>query len=271
MKRISNQFGVIHKIVRGHNGGIFFLTSKGALNHTGSTICGFNFPQIQDAAFGYRHGLAISYNGTLYGGGDNDLGQLDSIGKNFSPTSAPVSLDCKKVEAIACGSQFSAVSADGKLFVTGTAEFCTPGWSELKVSNVVELCAGTTFFVHRQQDNQVGIFGSIYHKEKLLKKGFPALKKISCGNDYIMGVTPANTVVAFGKNHFSYLGRSIWGSFQEFYRIGELDSNWNIDLTCSDDQAMVGLYLRDRKEIYPLLIRHSHREQLSDILIKAQH
>jgi alpha-tubulin suppressor-like RCC1 family protein/rhodanese-related sulfurtransferase len=129
--------------------------------------------KIKEVACGAAHSLILLSDGTVWGCGANESGQLgDKTGENHRiPVKIPV---LAEVTAIACGPRFSlALKKDGTVW----------GWGQNK-------------------QGLLGIAGNVPVKIPRLKK----VIMIACGASHAFAVKKDGTVWGWGSNHFGQLG-----------------------------------------------------------------
>jgi alpha-tubulin suppressor-like RCC1 family protein len=99
---------------------------------------------------GKNHAIGTNEAGDLVGIGNNTASQLGSNLPQHVISFTKINIEHGTITGLACGDSFSAFLADGKIFATGTANFCTKDWRAIKKANVQEIKAGGNFLFYRK-------------------------------------------------------------------------------------------------------------------------
>jgi alpha-tubulin suppressor-like RCC1 family protein/rhodanese-related sulfurtransferase len=182
--------------------------------------------KIQAVACGAGHSLILLNDGTVWGCGANQYGQLgDNYGGNHRiPVKIPGLVD---VTAIACGPNYSlALKKDGTVWGWGLNEKGLLGTGNVPVripglKNITLIACGASHAFAVKKDGTVWGWGSNRfgqlgdgtfqdHQLPFQIKGFKKIKAIACGARHTVAVKADGTLWVWGSNDSGQLGEGTW-------------------------------------------------------------
>lgn len=178
--------------------------------------------KIQAVACGASHSLVLLNDGTVWGCGSNEYGQLGEPGANQRiPVKIPGLQD---VTTIACGSGFSlALKKDGTVWGWGRNEnglLWRPGKIPVKIPRLKDVrliaCGENRAFAVKKDgtvwgwgSNRYGQLGDGSCRDRYLPiriKGLRKIKAIACGSRHAAAVKRDGTLWVWGSNNSGQLG-----------------------------------------------------------------
>ncbi len=208
------------KAVSTGGAGVIALTNAGraliACN-VGSTCPGtdFNFADVIAVSAGETHFLVLRADGSVWGWGGNDKGQLGNGGTG-TPSTPVQAAGLGGVRSIAAGAGFSiAVTSDGTTYAWGQA----PPFTSIRTvpTKVVELAGVTRIAASAHvlaldgngRAQAWGVGAKVGERDHLVPGREPrmdGLVSVSAGTNHSVGLTASGGVVAWGNNAFQQLG-----------------------------------------------------------------
>lgn len=155
----------------------FMGITSGKLYASGTLPNTTNVPSWNQIATGPHFALGIKPDGSLWGWGRNEIGQLGLNSTIFGVDISPTQVGTSSWIAVAAGDSFSvAIRSDGKLFTFGANNY-----GQLGLGN----------YVHRSSPTQVGTNN---------------WAKIAAGASAAFGITTTGTLFAWGGQNYGVLG-----------------------------------------------------------------
>jgi alpha-tubulin suppressor-like RCC1 family protein len=209
----------------------------------------YNTPSWREIDSGCDFSLGIKTDGTLWGWGSNQNGQLGTSSIYITNSPVQTLAQGSNWKQVNCGYNFStAIKTDGTLWTWGNNTLGQLGLSNLtNRSSPVQVGTGTDwkqvstgyiFTVALKTDgtlwswggNSYGQLGNgtFTHRSSPVQIGISTdWKQIACGYDYVLAIKTDTTVFAWGANQFGQLGNSSIVNISTPINIsGIIGNNW---------------------------------------------
>ncbi|NPV89423.1 MAG: hypothetical protein HPY50_01450 [Firmicutes bacterium] len=191
---------------------------------------------VVSVSTGYYLTMAIKSDGSLWGWGYNNSGQVGNSKDSFAVT-IPVKIMDDVISVSACGKQTAAVKSDGSLWVWGQTEYhpwargpegATRNYAPVKImDDVISVSTGDIHSMAIKSDGSLwgwgehrllGVGSSEWEKQLIPVKIMDDVISVSTGEDHTVAIKSDGSLWGWGRNSDYPLTNAVKGNVQDVYR-----------------------------------------------------